>query len=72
MSQEKIFTVSEYLDHLNKTLKPCWAIVRGEVAEKMSNYPSYSFFNLLDKKDGSILKCFTWKGVVQGQSLVNS
>jgi exodeoxyribonuclease VII large subunit len=61
---EKIFFVSEYLDTLNKNLKPHRAIVQGEIGEKINNYPFYSFFNLLDKKDKSLLKCFTWKKVI--------
>ena len=65
MIKERIFTVSEYLDILNETLKPCRAVVRGEVGEKMNNYPRYSFFNLLDKKDGSILRCFIWKEMIE-------
>lgn len=60
--KDKIFTVSEFLDFLNTFLKPCQAIVQGEVGERVNNYPGYSFFNILDKK-GSILKCFAFKGV---------
>jgi exodeoxyribonuclease VII large subunit len=62
--EERIFFVSEYLDKLNKILKPCRAIVQGEIGEKISRYPFYSFFNLLDKKDKSVLKCFTWREAI--------
>ncbi len=62
--EEKVFSVSEFLDSLNEILKPCRLIVRGEIAEKMNNYPRYTFFNLLDK-DGSILRCFAWKKVIE-------
>lgn len=62
-NQEKIFSVSEFLDFLNEILTPCHAIVQGEIGEKINNYPGYSFFNLLDKT-GSILKCFTFRNVI--------
>jgi len=62
--EEKIFTVSEFLDFLNRILRPRRVVVKGEVGEKMNNYPDYNFFNLLDK-DGSILKCFAWKEVIE-------
>jgi len=62
--EEKIFSVSEFLDFLNETLVPKRAIIQGEVGEKINNYPNYSFFNLLDK-DGSILKCFAWREIIE-------
>jgi len=61
---EKVFTVSEFLDFLNKILVPQRVIVRGEIGEKIDEYPNYTFFNLLDK-DGSILKCFAWGEVIE-------
>jgi exodeoxyribonuclease VII large subunit len=62
--EEKVFSVSEFLDFLNEILVPQRVIVQGEIGEKMNNYPRYSFFNLLDK-DGSILKCFVWREVIE-------
>jgi len=62
--EEKVFSVSEFLDFLNEVLKPCRAIVQGEVGEKVNNYPNYTFFNLLDK-DNSILKCFAFQEVIE-------
>ena len=62
--EEKVFSVSEFLDFLNKILVSQWAIVRGEIGEKIDKYPNYTFFNLLDK-DGSILKCFAWSEVIE-------
>ena len=63
-TQDKVFTVSEFLDFLNNILKPLRVVVQGEIGEKMVNYPRFSFFDLLDKQDGSILQCFTWKSVL--------
>jgi exodeoxyribonuclease VII large subunit len=62
--EEKVFTVSEFLDFLNKILVPQRVIVQGEIGEKIDKYPNYTFFNLLDK-DGSILKCFAWGEVIE-------
>jgi exodeoxyribonuclease VII large subunit len=62
--EEKVFSVSEFLDFLNEILVRERVIVQGEIGEKMNNYPRYSFFNLLDK-DGSILKCFAWREVIE-------
>jgi exodeoxyribonuclease VII large subunit len=62
--EERVFSVSEFLDFLNEILVPQRVIVQGEIGEKMNNYPRYSFFNLLDK-DGSILKCFVWREVIE-------
>jgi len=64
-TQEKVFTVSEFLDFLNKILTPCKATVKGEVGERINSYPGFSFFNLLDKA-GSILKCFAFRNVIDG------
>ena len=61
--KERVFSVSEFLDFLNEVLKPCVAIVQGEIGEKINSYPNYIFFNLLDK-DNSILRCFAWSQVI--------
>lgn len=42
--EEKVFTVSEFLDFLNKILVPQRVIVRGEIGEKIDEYPNYTFF----------------------------
>ena len=62
--EEKVFTVSEFLDFLNNILKPCKVIVQGEVGEKIDNYPRFTFFRLLDK-NGAILQCFTWRDKIE-------
>jgi len=58
--EERVFTVSEFLDFINEILRPCRAIVQGEIGEKINNYPRFTFFRLLDENN-SILECFTWK-----------
>lgn len=62
--EEKVFTVSEFLDFLNELISPCYAIVQGEVGEKINSYPNYIFFNILDDQ-GSVLRCFAWREVIE-------
>ena len=63
--EEKVFSVSEFLDFLNEILKPQKAIIQGEIGNKISKRLGYSIFNLLDKKDNSVLKCFIWEGKIK-------
>lgn len=58
---QKIFTVSEFIDFLNGLLIPQKAVIQGEIGGKIDVRPNYSIFNLLDKNDKSVLKCFVWQ-----------
>lgn len=60
-SQEKIFTVFEFVDSINRILIAQKAIIQGEIGEKISCYPKFSIFYLLDKNKEAMLKCFIWK-----------
>lgn len=60
-SREKIFTVSEFIDSINEILLTQRVIIQGEIGEKISRYPAYSIFYLLDKSEDAILKCFIWQ-----------
>lgn len=62
--EERVFTVSEFLDFINEALRPCRAIIQGEIGEKINNYPRFTFFRLLDKNN-SILECFTWREKIE-------
>lgn len=61
-SFDSVFSVSEYLDALNRSLKTVRAKILGEVSG-IQEYPgrSYLYFSIKDKKDGSTAKCFMWK-----------
>jgi len=61
-SLDIVFSVSEYLDALNRSLKTVRAKILGEVSG-IQEYPgrSYLYFSIKDKKDGSTVKCFMWK-----------
>jgi len=68
LNHDYIFSVSEYLDFLNKYLEPCRAIIQGEIGERIYQNPRYSYFNLLDKEN-SVLKCFVWNWVLKNLGL---
>jgi len=64
-NSERIFSVSEYIEFLNEYLKPTESIVQGEVGEKISKYPNFTFFNLIDTKDKSSIQCFVVSHVLR-------
>jgi exodeoxyribonuclease VII large subunit len=55
--EERVFSVSDYLDILNKGLRKSEARIKGEVSSLNKN-KGYLFFNLKDSKDESVLNCF--------------
>ncbi|TSA44990.1 hypothetical protein D4R51_02675, partial [bacterium] len=57
--QDKVFEVSEYLDHLNIKLLDAEAKIKGEVSS-VENRGSYIFFGIKDREDESLLNCFIW------------
>jgi len=58
---QKIYKVSEFIDFLNRLLLPNRVIVQGEIGGKISKYPRFTFFDLLDKDTKAILPCFIWQ-----------
>lgn len=63
----KILSVSEFIDNINQFLTNKQVIVKGEIGEKINQYPSFIFFTLLDK-DKSALKCFMWRSILEEMS----
>lgn len=59
-AEEKVFSVGEYIDFLNKILVPQRAVVQGEVGE-VKHRKGYTFFKLLDKAEKAVLDCFVWQ-----------
>ena len=59
---DRIISVSEYLDQVNRQLKSHTARILGEVTG-LQECPgrSYLFFSIKDKADQSTVKCFMWK-----------
>ncbi len=62
MPLDIVFSVSEYLDALNRSLKTVRGRIMGEICG-IQEYPgrSYLYYSIKDKKDGSTAKCFMWK-----------
>jgi len=58
---EKIFTVSEYVDRLNEGLRKYSAKVIGEVSSANLGPTGHVYFYLKDDKDQSLLKCVIFK-----------
>ncbi len=60
VTEERIFTVSDYLDLINVALTDFQAKVVGEISS-LDIRGNYLFFGLKDKKDGSTMSCFMWQ-----------
>lgn len=58
--EEKIYSVSEFIDFINELLAPKRAVVQGEV-NQIKPMGSYTFFTLLDKDGDAALNCFVWQ-----------
>jgi len=56
-TEEKIYTVSEYLDFINSLIAPQKVVVQGEISQ-ISPGNGYVFFSILDKNEKAVLKCF--------------
>lgn len=57
--EDKIYTVSDYLDILNAKLSQEEAIIQGEVSS-ISFRNGHAYFSIKDKSDESVLPCFMW------------
>lgn len=57
-----VFSVSQYLDRVNGSLKSQKSKIVGEVCDvKMYEGRSYLYFSIKDKADNSTANCFMWK-----------
>ncbi len=70
INQEKIWTVSGFLDHLNDFLSEEKAIILGEV-NGLKKHPTGLYFTLKDKDGEGILQCYLspWKFKMMGMDL---
>jgi exodeoxyribonuclease VII large subunit len=57
--EDKIYTVSNYLDVLNSKLSQIGAIIKGEVSS-VNFRNGHAYFAIKDKSDESLLNCFMW------------
>lgn len=62
--EEKVYSVSEFIDFINELLVPKRAIVQGEV-NQIKSMNNYTFFTLVDKKEEAVLNCFVWQSKLE-------
>ena len=62
---EKIFSVSEYIELVNRGLKEFAAKIIGEVSEVKTGPTGHVYFSLKDEKDKSVINCIIWKSRYQ-------
>jgi exodeoxyribonuclease VII large subunit len=56
--ENKIYSVSDYLDTINTRLSEVSAKIKGEVSSV--SFKGHLYFSLKDKDDGSVIACFMW------------
>jgi len=61
--EEKIFSVSDYIQILNQGLKGFAAKIMGEVSEISFGPTGHAYFTLKDEKDESLIRCVIWKSI---------
>ncbi len=57
---EKIYSVSEFIDHINNIVKPIECIVQGEISQ-VTERGTAVYFTLSDKKEKAALSCIVWR-----------
>lgn len=56
--EQKVYSVSDFLDLVNSTLYQINTAIRGEVSSV--KFQNHLYFSLKDKDDGSVVNCFMW------------
>jgi exodeoxyribonuclease VII large subunit len=59
-TENKIYSVSEFVAFLNVALKSTKVKIVGEIAEAKSGSTGHMYFTLKDEKDGAMLNCIMW------------
>jgi exodeoxyribonuclease VII large subunit len=57
--EDKIYTVSDYLDVINSKLSQLGAVIKGEVSS-INLRNGHAYFSIKDNNDESLLNCFMW------------
>ncbi|MDO8265219.1 MAG: exodeoxyribonuclease VII large subunit [Candidatus Parcubacteria bacterium] len=60
-ANDKIFSISEFIQLLNIGLKTSKARIIGEVGEAKSGPTGHMYFTMKDEKDGGMLNCIIWR-----------
>lgn len=63
ISEDKIFSVSEFIDYLNSIITPKRAIIQGEIGQ-IKPMNGYIFFSMIDKNEEGVLNCFVWRNTL--------
>lgn len=58
--EEKVYSVSEFIDFINNLLTPTRAVIQGEI-NQIKLMDNYAFFTLVDKNEEAALNCFIWQ-----------
>ena len=61
LSEENVFTVSEYIKILNESLMVFKAKIIGEASEVKIWSSGHVYFSLKDEKNGNVMNCVIWK-----------
>ncbi|MBI4990692.1 exodeoxyribonuclease VII large subunit [Candidatus Gottesmanbacteria bacterium] len=64
-TSEKVFTVYEYITHLNQILTQQVAVILGEITS-VDDRGNYLFFTIHDKNEEASLKCFILENTLNG------
>lgn len=59
--EDKIFSISEYIEVLNSGLKGYRAKIIGEVSEIKTGPTGHVYFSLKDEQDGAVMSCIIWR-----------
>jgi len=63
MESKKPYTISEFIEVLNASLKALYAEIIGEVSEINIAASGHAYFTLKDKDTGETLSCVMWKNL---------
>ncbi len=58
--KEQVYSVSSFLELINKRLTPLDVQIKGEVSS-LETRDNYAFFSLKDKGGESLVRCFVWR-----------
>ena len=62
-AENKIFSVSEFINLLNIGLEKSRAKIIGELTEVKTDSKGHVYFTLKDEKGGAIINCIVWKSI---------
>jgi exodeoxyribonuclease VII large subunit len=60
-NEDKIFSISEYIETLNSGLKEYRAKIIGEVSEIKTGPTGHVYFSLKDEQNGAVMSCIIWR-----------